>query len=93
MDKFRQASNVNQWVFLWWQLAKGTFAPYVVDNLVASATADTVSVLCAAIEAQKHAMICINDPDVAVDFESLAPILRRAFETILPNRSQFEKEL
>ena len=93
MDKFRQPSNVNQWVFLWWQLAKGSFAPYVVDNLVSSATEETVETLCGTIKGQTSAMICINDPDVAVDIESLAQILRRAFETILPDRSQFEKEL
>ena len=79
------------WVCLWWQVASGNFAPYDVDNLVASADADTVDMLCRCIKNQEHAMVCVNDPDDAVDIQPLAEKLRGAFEAILPKKSGFEK--
>lgn len=90
-DKFRTAANVNQWVCLWWQVASGNFAPYVVDNLVTGISAETIDLLCGAIEKQEHDFVCLNDPEQKVDFESLSARLRTAFEKILPHKSQFEK--
>lgn len=89
-DRFRTAANVNQWVCLWWQVAGGKFAPYVVDNLVAGISGDTIEELCAAIEGQTHDFICLNDPDHEVDFETLAQRLKGAFARILPEKSTFE---
>ena len=90
-DRFRTASNVNQWVCLWWQVASGRFSPYVVDNLVESITDNTVDGLCDCIERQAHAMICLNDPEGETDFEMLSARLKASFEKLLPNKSQFEK--
>ena len=90
-NKFRAASDVNQWVCLWWQVASGNFSPYEVDNLVDSVRDDNLEEICRTIEDQVHAMICINDPDGDVDFEALAASLRRSFEKILPERSSYEK--
>ena len=90
-DRFRTASNVNQWVCLWWQVASGNFSPYVVDNLVDSVRDSTINVLCDCIAHQNHAMICVNDPEENVDFETLAIKLRQAFDTLLPEKSSFEK--
>ena len=89
-DKFRSHGNVNQWVCLWWQVASGKFAPYMVDNLVSGIEDSTIDSLCRCIEGQEHAMICLNDPDQSVDFDTLSTRLRRAFETILPEKSLFE---
>lgn len=89
-NRFRSASDVNQWVCLWWQVASGAFSPYVVDNLVTGISGDTIAMLCDTIENQRHDMICLNDPEEEVDFDALAQALKTAFETILPNKSQFE---
>lgn len=90
-DRFRTASNVNQWVCLWWQVASGEFSPYVIDNMVESITDKTINSLCHCIEQQSHAMICVNDPDSYVDYEKLAVKLRQTFEKLLPQKSSFEK--
>lgn len=90
-DRFRQASNVNQWACLWWQVASGQFAPYVTDNLVDCVSDRSVDALCRCIENQEHAMICLNDPEGNVDVEPLAQKLRQAFEKLLPRKSEFEK--
>ena len=91
MDKFRTASNVNQWVCLWWQLAGGCFVPGNVDNVVMSVTEETIDRFTQIIRQQQHDMICINDPDGAVDFAALSEILYQAFEEILPEKCIFEK--
>lgn len=90
-DRFRTASNVNQWVCLWWQVASGNFSPYAIDNLVESITDSTIDGLCDCIERQAHAMICLNDPEGETDFEMLSARLKASFEKLLPNKSQFEK--
>lgn len=92
-DKFRSHSNVNQWVCLWWQVASGQFSPYVVDNLVSGISGRTIDTLCACIEKQQHAMLCLNDPEEDVDFETLSQRLKASFEAILPGKSSFERTL
>lgn len=89
-DKFRQASNVNQWVCLWWQVASGNFESGIVDNVVDSVTAGNLEAMCGIIEEQAHDFVCINDPDDDVDFVTLASRLKKAFEAILPVKSSFE---
>ena len=90
-NKFRAASDVNQWVCLWWQVASGNFVPYEVDNLVEAVTPGNLDRVCRAIEDQAHAMICVNDPDGDVDFEALAAALYGSFEKILPKKCSYEK--
>ena len=89
--RFRSAEDVNQWVCLWWQVASGQFAPFDTDNVVSCADADTVAGLCRIIRQQSHDMLCINDPETPVNFEGLSAQLRAAFETILPEKSGFER--
>ena len=89
--KFRTSSDVNQWLCLWWQVASGNFAPYMVDNKVETATPGRMDGICRTIENQERKMICINDPDWDVDFEALVARLRRSFEKILPEKSIYEK--
>ena len=90
-DRFRRAENVNQWVCLWWQVASGRFAPYVIDNLVDGISERSIETLCDCIEAQRHDYVCLNDPEQDVDAELLAERLKKSFETLLPNKSSFEK--
>ena len=90
-NKFRQASDLNQWIMLWWQVASGNFHPYCTDNFVSCADENTVALLCDIIENQEHDMICINDPETPVDFDALSEKVRQAFKKILPEKSSFEK--
>ncbi len=90
-NRFRQASDLNQWIMLWWQVASGKFTPYNTDNFVSCADENTVSRLCDIIENQKHDMICINDPETPVDFDRLSETVRNAFQKILPEKSSFER--
>lgn len=91
-DRFRTSDNVNQWVMLWWQVASGRFSPAVIDNLVDSVSPASIDKLCAAIEGQAHDYICLNDPEVEIDFNALSTRLHHAFDTLLPEKSSFEKQ-
>lgn len=88
---FRTSDDVNQWLALWWQIAGGNFQPHLVDNLVEDVTADSIEQLCYTITEQQHDMICLNDPVGDVPFDELSKSLKVAFETILPEKSGFEK--
>jgi hypothetical protein len=90
-NKFRQASDLNQWIMLWWQVASGNFNPYCTDNFVCSTNEKTVGLVCDFIENQEHDMICINDPDNDVNFEMVSEKVRSSFQKILPEKSSFEK--
>ncbi len=89
--RFRTSDDVNQWLCLWWQVASGDFRPCRVDNLVEGITADNIDRLCNCIKLQKHDMICLNDSDEDVSFNELAEQLKFAFETVLPEKSSFER--
>lgn len=89
--RFRRADGVNQWVFLWWQIASGNFSPVIIDNIVNSVDENSINDMCSIIESQSHDMICINDPEYDVNFEFLSERLKKAFMTILPDKSSFEK--
>lgn len=89
--KFRSADDVNQWVMLWWQIASGSFSPYNTDNLVCSVNENTIDFLCNTIKTQSNDMICVNDGADENSFQQLSEKLKAAFETILPEKSSFEK--
>jgi hypothetical protein len=86
--RFRTATDVNQWVFLWWQVAKGRFCHREMDNLVLCPSEETIGQLCDAIENQKQECLCIQDPGGNV--EALARRLGASFEKLLPEKSGFE---
>ena len=91
LHKFRTAIDVNQWLCLWWQVAGGNFAPYVVDNVQDIPTPSRMEALCRTIENQEHKMLCMGDPDWDVDFDALSAALQHAFEKILPEKCAYEK--
>lgn len=89
--KFRSADDINQWVMLWWQIASGAFSPYNTNNLVCSVNENTSDFVCSAIKNQRNDMICVNDGADESNFQYLSEELKSAFQTILPEKSSFEK--
>lgn len=92
LNKFRTSDDVNQWLAIWWQIAKGDFVPRIVDNMVEDTTNENIQNICSVISKKKHEMICVNDPSPEVDFYIIRSKLFAAFSSILPDRSSFEKE-
>jgi hypothetical protein len=94
-SRFRECSNVNQYLFRYWQLAQGKFHPIsmkdtkyieITNKSVDSGEIDDV------ITSKKYSMICLNDSKNIdeKDFDRLKESINNSFRKILPNRSSFE---
>lgn len=91
-DKFRSKRNVNQWLFKYWQLASGKFAPRSKDfGLAFHLKSFPNNNMLKAIKTNKYAMICINDTVKTTDFEKHKESVQKAFKEILPDKSSFER--
>lgn len=89
--RFRDTNDVNQWLFEYWQYAKGRFAPrspYIGEMFEGE---DTYQDMCNAIRGQRYKLICCNDSIDFYDFEARKNELQKAFQEILPDKSLFEK--
>lgn len=93
--RFRNCfEDVNQWLFRFWQLCEGNFAPtnHIKNermvNISKWTEADTKAII-----HHKYAEICINDDtgeNPCPDYEQKMRSIADAFETILPEKSSFE---
>lgn len=91
-SRFRGTSDVNQWLFRYWQLVKGNFIPFDVnkDSVFFEITDSTVNNIVEVIQKQKKKIIVLNDGDIS-SFEEVKEHINTAFDKILPEKSSFEK--
>lgn len=95
-NKFRSRDDVNQYVIKYYQLLKGKFEPYnwrktgIVYHLYDSEEENNITEACKDITYCKYKMICLNDARVS-DFESAKERINLSLQTILPEKSSFEK--
>lgn len=90
-SKFRSKTQVNQWLFKFWQLADGTFVPQDIRKGRCYHLRDKgVEDLCEAIRSERYNLICINDTDQTTEFEKKKLQIRDAFECVLPQKSEYE---
>ena len=91
-NRFRKSGDVNQWVFKFWQIAKGnvcvrddkfSYCYHIKD--------DNFKALCDDIPSGKHKMLCINDTAQTTDFEQKVKGVLEAFAKLLPEKSSYEK--
>ncbi len=95
-SKFRACSDVNQYLFRYWQLAKGTFAPismndsrYVTLNMLDFRSGKISDIIISG----NYSMVCLNDSDsiqTEEEFDEAKKIIKDALKKILPNKSDFE---
>lgn len=90
--KFRNVTDVTQYLFRYWEIMKGNFIPtkYTDFGKCFYLQEDNVDELCRAIENKKYDMICINDTKNLVDFGKIKNKINNSFETVLPEKSSFE---
>ena len=87
--KFRNnQESVNHWLFQYWQFASGNF--YQRKSNFGKYIKINDNKLNEIIEKQKYKIICINDYDEDFDFEEIKKNLKKSFERILPEKSNFE---
>ena len=90
-EKFRAPSYVTQYLFRYWQLAKGRFNPTkpkergVYFNLTSENINDAIKKL-----SDGTAQVCFNDTERLTDFDKVTHILKNAFDVTLSSKSTFE---
>ena len=93
MHRFRDSSDVNQWLFLFWQMAKGDFYPRNVKDFhyfpLRTNHEDNQLLYHALIEDQ-YKMICINDGQTEDSFDEVKRKLHKIYQKKLPRQSKFE---
>lgn len=94
LRKFRHIKDVNQYVMKIWQIVSGKFYPANITKIskVFSDFPAEQQALEAAIRNQKYSMICINDTEACKNFEQVRDGVIESFNTILPNKSSFERK-
>ena len=97
--RFRDVRDVSQYVFRYWQLASGNFVPEKLANLGAHYTIDAdrekLKALCSYVAGGKYNLLCLNDADGIHSYEEFLMAkeqLLTAFDSLLPERSVYEKE-
>ncbi len=91
-SKFRSRNDINQYLIREYQKLSGDFTPYnTAENLAYCDLSDDNERICRIISGQKKKMVCLNDSANISDFEGARAQLCSAFETILPEKSRFEK--
>ena len=98
-SKFRSSQDINQYLFRYWQLAKGQFYPstfkqdYKKSKYIEVSNYKDAQEVAKDIISKKFELYCPNDNLVNVDdneYLQSTEIIIEAFERILPNKSKFE---
>lgn len=91
-NRFRSETDYSPELFRTWQICKGNFEPYNTYNdtkmfplMVKPKQAIK------AIYNQEYSLICLNDNVHIRNYDELMNKLQKAFESILPEKSSFEK--
>ena len=88
--RFREMTDVNQWVFKEWQIASGNFSPRST-RIGKSIPAYHIDAACRCIREQQAKMMCLNDTEMSnEEFLNCVNKVNAAFERILPEKSSFE---
>lgn len=91
IPKFRQKTNITQYLVRYWQLASGKFCNInpLNDSICFHLNSKNVMKASEYIQNQKKRIIVLNDNEYT-DFDYCKPIINNAFQALLPNKSTFE---
>ena len=99
-SKFRDISDVNQYLIRNWQIVSGNFHPISMKDTINISVFDgnnpisknKIEDACRAITSNKYNMICLNDGYCSEELFNKAQInINKAFDSILEYKSKFEK--
>ena len=91
VNKFRRYNDLNHWVMRYWNLCSGKFTPRRGGFGKIFTAGKTNEKMIDCIVHQKKKTVCINDYVLDFDFSTVSAQVRTALETILPDKSSFEK--
>lgn len=88
--RFREMTDVNQWVFKEWQIASGNFTPRST-KVGRNIPAYSINTAVDCIKNQRAKMMCLNDTEMSYEqFNTCVKKVNRSFNYILPKKSSFE---
>ena len=91
--RFREKTNVNQYLFKFWQLVTGQFYPQKASlTKCYHMRLRNVPQVCRDIREKTYAVLCLNDIGEIPDITETVESIRDAFEAVLPNKCSFEKD-
>ena len=97
-NKFRDNSNLDQYIYRYWQLAQGLFHPYKHNDALVS-NLDSINILNKLLEDIQNNkninFVCFNDSTVLSDaeYDKVKTKLIAYLETYFPEKSSFEMEV
>lgn len=90
-NKFRNYSDISQYIFRFWKLCEGDFYPRRTKGLYVNITDENCVEIANMIRNRVHQMISINEADELKDFKKVRNIINEALLNIYPEKSIFEK--
>lgn len=90
-NKFRSYNDVSQYLIRYWQLCTGSFVPRRTLGKFYAVNPDNCEEIARDIEERKYQMISLNENCVGKEFAHVRQRINQALETILPEKSRFEK--
>lgn len=91
MNKFRGNNDVNHWLMQNWNLCEGNYVPRKMSFGRMFQIKDDNAELCEYIQKRKGTIVCANDSLPIADFEKAREEINAALNSILPEKSQFER--
>lgn len=88
--RFRSSKDLTHWLMKNWRFCKGQFMPRSNTWGKCFELGQDENVF-AAIKTQKYKMVCLNDSNPDLDFDVYQKKLSAVFESILPEKSEYEK--
>lgn len=93
LHKFRHYDDINQYLLREWQKLSGNFTACNVCRHFRYFNIDNDNrKLISAIKKRKTSVLCINDANKSISFETAKMQINNAFAEIFPEKSSFEKE-
>lgn len=91
LTKFREISNVSQYLMRYWQLAQGSFMPINVfkDTRHINIKQENMMEIKEALLNKHYKLLCLND-DGGCEYENLSKMMHEYLESKFPQKSSFE---
>lgn len=90
--RLRSLLGISDYLVRYDMLCRGEFSPRGFgDSRLMTLDDDSLDAICRDIAAGRWRMVCLNDSERIADFETSAQRLRTAFETLLPEKSSYER--
>lgn len=89
-NRFRDYSEINQYLVRFWQLCEGDFFPRRTEGKFIRVDDKNYKEVAKQIRRKKYPMVCLNDLDSIQDFELVKGEINAALEEVLPSKSSFE---